>query len=210
MNWVPKERTIFSVVECAWNFQTSNPDIFQQGKVEVDPALRNLILKVTGAKIALREDANLRLPGYLLKKRGIAEYDIVLSRSITYCWKRFTLVKELCHILTDDGSVYAKNATEQIAHALVMRNAFNAIAALNSEEFCFLLAIELLIPLQRRTEIQAKIKAGETDFNIANSLKIPEWIIHFYYKRTPFSNTTDAIRLAFDYHMVDAPPAVQE
>lgn len=206
MSWVPKERTIFSVVQCAWQFQTSHPAIFQVLRVSVNPGLMKIITKITGAAIHLSLDEELRLPGYLLKKREILEYTIVLARNSTWCWKRFTLCKELCHVLTDDGSVYARSAIEQLAHAIKIRQAFNALAKLNSEEFCFLLAIELMIPLQRRLEIGSRVKKGEPDFNIANDLKMPEWIINYYYKQTPLADTTDALRLAFGYHEEDRPP----
>lgn len=206
MQWVPQERNIFSAVHCAWQFQKSFPAIFQSGKVDVCPGFKNIVSDLTKSTVVIREDDKLRIPGYLLKVKGKSEYQIVLSSSQTTCWKRFTLCKELCHMLTDDSSVYARNVTDQIAHAIKVRDAFRVTSELNSEEFCFILAIELMIPLQRRAEIRRKIKESESHFNIANSLKIPEWIINYYYKIALLADTTDVIRVALAHHDEEMQP----
>ena len=111
---------------------------------------------------------------------------ILIPHSFNLCHRRFALCKELCHVLTDDASVKAKNPSEQLSLARycseVVRNSNPKFFAvdLNSEDFCFLLAMELMLPTSKRNQILENMGKGETAYDIAFSLQLPESLINFY------------------------------
>jgi hypothetical protein len=114
------------------------------------------------------------------------EYVILIPQAFNHCHRRFALCKELCHVLTDDPTVAAKNPSEQLKIAIdcseLVRNKKSILFAneLASEDFCFLLAMEMMIPASHREKILERLTKGERAFDIAFGLRMPEALITYY------------------------------
>jgi hypothetical protein len=121
-------------------------------------------------------------------------YEILLPQSFTFCEKKFAVCKELCHILTDDEDYKSHEPVEQIQHALqtdrkVLSSATDrelsllfTDSKLSSEDFCFLLAMELLLPVEKRDNFitDVKVNGTKTPYDIALELKIPKSLVSFF------------------------------
>jgi hypothetical protein len=124
-------------------------------------------------------------------------YEILLpaDASFNHCHQKFAVCKELCHILTDDGKYKSHQPFEQLTKALEVSDEvkdFSKDPELvhlltsthleSSEDFCFLLAMEILIPLDRRDEIirQVKVDGTKKIFDVAQELRLPQTVVKFF------------------------------
>ena len=101
-------------------------------------------------------------------------FEILVPKTFNVCHRRFALCKELCHILTDDGPFKSHDPIDQLNKALqTVRKVLNSPrdaelsplftqTELPSEDFCFLLALDILIPVYRRDEIIETVKVRST------------------------------------------------
>jgi hypothetical protein len=161
------------------------------------PGLKNAVQRYKGGKEIVRY----YLPPSLLTDISIHielpdKYEILIPEIFNPCHKRFAVCKELCHILTDDNYVSSHNPIEQLNRALVTNkkvlgykesdleiNPFFSGVELQTEEFCFLLALEVLIPISKRDKIIADFRGkGTTTYDIAVSLRIPESLVIFFFQ----------------------------
>jgi hypothetical protein len=120
-------------------------------------------------------------------------FAILVPFGFNTCHQRFAVCKELCHILTDDNEVRANDPIAELNSALEtathLRNAPKCQGlsplfqpkTLSSEDFCFLLALEILIPIKERDKIVTDaLIAGIRTYDIALRLRIPESLVCFY------------------------------
>jgi hypothetical protein len=127
-------------------------------------------------------------------------FEILLPHNVdfNYCHLNFAVCKELCHVLTDEGEFKSRDPFQQLFRALeicdevidpYLANLLTKPHLPLSEDFCFLLAIELLIPIGRRNEIIAQFKSDRAKkriideanlLNVARSLKIPKKVLTFF------------------------------
>jgi hypothetical protein len=121
-------------------------------------------------------------------------YQILIPATFNVCHRRFALCKELCHILTDADPYKEHDVFAQLNRALrTVRNVVNAngdgdlspfftSTSLDSEDFCFLLALEILIPVNKRDQIilDVKVNGTKTPFMVATELRIPESLVWFF------------------------------
>ena len=119
-------------------------------------------------------------------------HDILIPASFNLCHQRFAVCKELCHILTDDKSVKTDDIILQLntaiktvyrvqnAQQLLDENPFFTSEKLSSEDFCFLLALEILIPINHRDAIMKSVSLGVKTYDIAYGLRIPETLVKFF------------------------------
>lgn len=121
-------------------------------------------------------------------------FEILIPSIFNSCHKRFALCKELCHILTDDPTVSSRIPIEQLNRALIANkkvlgykefefeiNPLFSGIDLPAEEFCFLLAVEILIPVSQRDKLISDFRVkGITTYDIAVNLRIPESLVIFF------------------------------
>ena len=53
---------------------------------------------------------------------------------------------------------------------------------LDSEHFCFFLALDLMIPESAREIVNGRLQRGEDTYDIAYRLRIPQSLVGFYHK----------------------------
>lgn len=119
--------------------------------------------------------------------------EILIPQVFNPCHKRYALCKELCHVLTDDGDFKVHNPIAQLNRALAANKKilgykeseleFNPFfsADLQAEEFCFLLALEILIPVNKRDKLVADVREnGKKTYDVAVQLRIPESLVIFF------------------------------
>lgn len=159
------------------------------------PGLKNAVQRYKGGKQIVRY----YLPPTLLTDISIHiekpdRYEILIPEIFNCCHKRFALCKELCHILTDDKFSSSRNPFDQLNRALVTNkkvlgykesefeiNPLFTGTELLSEEFCFLLALEILIPIPQRDKLIADVRVkGIKTYDVALSLRIPESLVIFF------------------------------
>jgi hypothetical protein len=119
-------------------------------------------------------------------------FDILISPGFNFCYRRFAICKELCHILTDDGSTMQSDPVIQLQGALqtvqlvqkspkeFWKNPLFTDNPLSSENFCFLLALEILIPIKERDKMVTDVTNGVRPYDVAFRLRIPELLVAFY------------------------------
>jgi hypothetical protein len=120
-------------------------------------------------------------------------FSILVPSSFNHCYRRFAVCTELCHILTDDVSLESSDPVSQIEAALATlgrvqsggihgtANPLFLAPVLSSEDFCFLLSLELLIPIRDREKIVVDVMLrGVSCYDVAYRLRVPEQLIRFY------------------------------
>lgn len=192
---LPKiDRNFEGAVALAYSIRNNN--FYVHHKVNVSegcvwPAFRDAVKEYRGLKeinVYFRED--LYNTSILLNSEDCC--NILLPVSFNTCHQRFAICKELCHILTDDKTVRTDDIILQIntaiktvyriqnAQQLAELNPLFSNQQLSSEDFCFLLAIEILIPIKDRDAIMKNAAAGMKTYDIAYGLRIPETLVKFF------------------------------
>jgi hypothetical protein len=174
------------------NYYTSvHPVNLAEGSVW--PGFKNAVQKYRGGKEIVR----FYVPDLVDTSIHVEfddRYEILVPQIFNFCHKRFALCKELCHILTDEGTAKLHNPFEQLNRALRTHkkvldykesdleiNPFFSSTDLPSEDFCFLLALEMLIPVFARDKLILEHRVdGISTYDIAGQLRIPESLVIFF------------------------------
>jgi hypothetical protein len=123
-------------------------------------------------------------------------FEILIPESFNPCHRRFAICKELCHILTDEDAAKSRQPIEQLNRALqtvrkvleskLVDSEINQLFSatdIPSEDFCFLLALEILIPVNRRDDLITNVRVkGVRTYDVAVHLRIPESLVIFFDK----------------------------
>lgn len=106
----------------------------------------------------------------LLRYDGAAE--IRVSNRLNRCWTRFSVAKELCHLLVDDLIEYRTADPVELAMDLISgrRTTMPGISETRAEYG----AIELLLPWHTRPEIAKMVSDGASTYQIAYRYRVPE------------------------------------
>lgn len=126
---------------------------------------------------------------------------ISINDKLNYCWKKFTVVKELCHIFFDSdfdanivkGIAFSKednyrHSLEKVFEETQKFKDFNFSSLddyldMGEEMFVALLVTELMIPIYEREavlKLVSQIGDKFTTNDIAKSLLVPEYILQKY------------------------------
>lgn len=126
---------------------------------------------------------------------NLSNYNYIkINGNLNECWKRFARLKESCSLYIghyDDCSSMKKynNYIDSMKNAFDEKGKFISNQPLDegdydSETFAIILAIELMIPIHKRTEIESvieKMNISAVKLNdIAKSLLIPEFALKLY------------------------------
>ncbi|MFK5975572.1 MAG: hypothetical protein QM493_03585 [Sulfurovum sp.] len=138
--------------------------------------------------------------GIVFKKTKEKEALILISDKNNLCWKRFTVIKELCHVFLSEDYYIESSDMDKIITAIMNHVRYvpkllpksshmshiddfekeferylrtnNPIGA--SEEDAVTATIEILIPTIQKNWIEEDIKNGISLYDIANQLKVPK------------------------------------
>lgn len=93
-------------------------------------------------------------------------------------WQRFTVVKELCHVLLDEMEDWSTDVVSTISGLLSFAGfEGEESAAIRSEKAAEIMALELVYPLEVRAEDRAFLDAGGKVAELADRRKVPPlWI----------------------------------
>lgn len=124
----------------------------------------------------------MQVPFEGLYVRGVMErhngnVTIRIQQGLSDDWKRFTAVKELCHVAIDEKEDWSVNGVATIKDLLLeyaLESDTEADRVTQSEVFAELAALELMYPFECREGDRQKIKNGTaTVITIANHHKMP-------------------------------------
>lgn len=93
-------------------------------------------------------------------------------------WQRFTVVKELCHVLLDEKEDWSTDVVDTISGLLAFAG-FNGDEPppIRSEKLAEIMALELVYPLEFRAEDRAFLAAGGKVAEVAEKRKVPPlWV----------------------------------
>jgi len=197
----PFDRNFSGAVKLAYWIKLNSWFVSTEEKVNVAdgrvwPAFKNAVEKHGQKKIQLHFRDELKNTSMSLANlEPENSFDILIpTMSFNTCYKRFAICKELCHILTDSVSAVPTDPVEQIKGALqtvenvqkapmeFWKNPFFKDNPLSSENFCFLLALEILIPTKERDKMVSAVVSGVNPYDVAFHLRIPELLVKFYVK----------------------------
>jgi len=93
-------------------------------------------------------------------------------------WQRFTVVKELCHVLLDEKEDWSTDVVETISGLLAFTGLNGEESApIRSEKLAEVMALELVYPLEYRAEDRAYIEAGGKVTEVSDNRKVPPlWV----------------------------------
>jgi Predicted Zn peptidase len=103
---------------------------------------------------------------------------IHVRASLSTPWRRFTVVKELCHVLLDDAEDFSTDVVTTIRD-LLQFTGFNGkeSAEIRSEKLAEIMAVELMYPIEFRRGDKAALQAGAKIGDLAEKRQIPPiWI----------------------------------
>lgn len=113
--------------------------------------------------------------GYVEMERELAS--IVYNGGLNLCWERFTLAKELMHLvlpITPDGTDLDSVAMSMLETAVASRRLkFTSSTQLSDELAALIMALEILVPWALRPQLSRLIKAEATPYQIAKVFMMP-------------------------------------
>jgi hypothetical protein len=173
------------------NYLLDDPDVLLDALIEYFEG-KNISKEI---HLIERENINSFLGVYL----NNADYIYInIIKESSDCWQRFTKVKEFCsafaghyqsetlrNTIYEGEEDYAKSIEEAFKRKTSTINSDGLLAGdIDCETFAILLAIELMIPRDRRNitkRLIEKVENNETTLNdVAKSLMIPEAVLRFF------------------------------
>ena len=149
------------------------------------PKILDVVTNKIGKTVSIREmdvgDTDIPVYGYV--ENGENESVIRVRPGMNTCWKRFTVLKELMHLYSNTCDDSAGESASLIA--MTARRSRDVVAKDNSvlghEEAAFYMALEILIPWDRRREQLHKLRElGATHYQIAKVFMLPTpMVTHF-------------------------------
>ena len=142
-------------------------------------------------EIALGMDS---LRGLVMAKND-KEVVVLLSKNNNRCWKRFTVVKEICHFFLVDNAIIKNTDTLEMSDSLMTHMAFmpnflpkesfnkieNILAKINplgaDEAAAVIAAIEIMIPEINKDWISDRIDRGYALGQISAQLMVPNLVL---------------------------------
>lgn len=118
--------------------------------------------------------------GYVLTKRISAI--VVYRASLNYCWRRFTVMKELAHLYSETTADSILQAAVAIAFAAKeSRQVIPTLDAdLDAETAALYIALEVMIPWRLRQQFYALKDAGATCYQIAKAFMVPQTLVNHF------------------------------
>ena len=122
---------------------------------------------------------------------------IIVGKGCNRCWTRFSVAKELMHVLHDapDTALFsAQSVTNGLREAFESRQRLSGDVNLCSEAFCLVLAMEVMIPWRLRGRIGDRMSKWPI-LDVATKLRIPVPILESYrdwFRETSAGLTTAA------------------
>jgi len=108
---------------------------------------------------------------------------IVLVDGLNQCWTRFSLCKELCHIVLGQAhSLETLDIQAQLHAAITIARDPSRDRELSSEELGWFTAIEVMLPAQDRPTILERRASGEDSLSIAQSYHVPKAIVDLMFE----------------------------
>jgi len=162
------------------------------------PKFKNAVEAYKGKEIKLFFDADLTKES--VKYELPSEVRIHIPQSFNLCHRRFAVCKELTHVLMDQyfpAQDSSQGPLAQLIHSLMttqyvieskriaaeLNPLFQLDVKLPSEPFCFLLTMEILIPVKDRDTIITDITVkNKNTFDVASHYRIPESLVIFFAK----------------------------
>lgn len=113
--------------------------------------------------------------------------DIFYDRDQNFCWRRFIVTKELCHLLfAPESNDHLTSTPEEVEMLLDKILAgidgidFEKDHAASCDQSTILMALEILLPHSERTTIMEMISKGSNPLDIAQHYKVPQNLVRVY------------------------------
>lgn len=149
--------------------------------VEVEAVYRivcqklNCLVSVQSVSVAERWNG---LCGYV--DNSVDSPTVVYNKDLNFCWRRFTIVKELMHLWSgtadnlrrpDLGASLALNIIEEARDS--RRRSLMCDVNCSAETAALVMAIEVLLPWRLRDQFSTMVDMGVSPFAIAKSFMVP-------------------------------------
>lgn len=104
--------------------------------------------------------------------------EIHVRKSLSPYWRRFTVVKELCHLLLDSEEDWSVDVVTTISDLLSFSGfSGDESAEIRSEKLAEVMALELIYPIEHRRRDKEAVANGAKTSDIATLRKVPAiWI----------------------------------
>jgi hypothetical protein len=111
--------------------------------------------------------------------------DIFYDREQNVCWRRFVIVKEICHILyvpdSDDHLTSTPSEVEDLINKIMAGVEMGTVHhARDCDSYTKLMALEILLPHHQRGKVNAEMAAGKTIYDIAFMYRLPQQMVRLY------------------------------
>lgn len=119
---------------------------------------------------------------------------VAIARGLNECWERFVNVKEVMHLLDDDGDLV--DTAEKFERLLndFSSPTLDASTQTLSDIIGIWMALACLCPESSRLEFEALLQKGQIDnYGIALKLKIPEYYVPLLF-RPEYQNVVAMLR----------------
>ncbi len=178
---------------------TNNIHLLSGEVINVNPDLVEIVSKRVNLdfQILKIEAETTRIAGLTINYKELRPENSILNTEITpqilvsatnsHCWNRFTVCKELLYYYigekakTPEKGLVGEDLIEKLES---IKGDFCDIKKeddLDTEHFTFVMAIELLLPWERRDDLHKQKETGLTNHQIALNFSVPESIISLYF-----------------------------
>jgi hypothetical protein len=177
------------LIDFARGIAENYPDIWTDGKLEFDKFAKTAVKRAmeveAGDHFTLHIDVSIEpisppVNSILMTDiEGAAAY-VLYCPNLNDCRKRFSIIKELCHLYIDPHFERKTVTTEKQLLEAVEGLDLSAVYNIKPEQAALVLAIELSLPWTHREGIHSMKADGETNYDIAKKFMIPEYVIQKY------------------------------
>jgi Zn-dependent peptidase ImmA (M78 family) len=115
------------------------------------------------------------------------EAHIVYDRNRSMCWRRFIVVKEMCHLLfASHGQKHLASTPEQIGQLVTkilagLENVDISRDHISSTETCTVfMALEVLMPHSEREKVNRMMQEGGSVLDVATYYRVPSQMVGLY------------------------------
>lgn len=136
----------------------------------------------------------------------------VSSAAPTYCWRRFLVVKELCHVLMGSAGNYTTIQIDEIARLIseilngVVRN---LSAPLEAEYLAYIAATEVLLPKEFAIDAEQMLANGSEVLDVARVFKVPARVIEWRLKNSETKTLFERVYATHSYANLEFAPVMK-
>lgn len=137
--------------------------------------------------------------------------EIMVKRGKRYCWQRFLVAKELCHLLIGNAQNITPLNFEDVSRLIsdLLNDHITDIKPdVVAEYLAYIAAIELLFPSEFIQDADRMLNSGASIMDVAERYKVPRMALEYRLQRKDIRELYDEIYSSPEYKHINFQPVI--